>query len=223
MRLESGAVYEIGADRVMGYQVMQGGELALRETAIEAWRSAGKAVEVHLRSEPTEGQLGKTVQANLAIVMLATGVETYLARRFEEMQQEGREPDVPALIAALVPDQLRGGYRGWSLHDLLAERRPDFGNYEQAKKAYRTAYRLRFGDLGLSSTTLSKIRLLFEFRNRIVHISPLLGLLNGPKVPPAKPVFAVLDTAVSLRTAADEFIQAVLGASLARNEPGEGD
>ena len=80
----------LGADRGMGYQVMQGRELALRETAIEASRSAGKAVEVHLRSEPTEGQLGKTVQANLAIVMLATGVETYLARRFEEMQQEGR-------------------------------------------------------------------------------------------------------------------------------------
>ena len=219
VRLVGGAVFEMDTDRVMSYQVVQDGELALRESAIESWRSVGKAVDVHLRSEPTEGQLGKTVQANLAIVMLATGVETFLARRFEEIEREGREADLPAFIKALVPARFRAEYSGLSLYEVLAQRRPDFGNLEQAKRSYRAAYGFRFGAIGLSPATLSSVRQLLDHRNRIVHVSPLLGLLNGPAVPPAEPVFAVLETAKSLQVAADDFVQAVLSASLTSSGP----
>jgi hypothetical protein len=193
VRAVPGGVVEIGGPgiEVIGYQAFSGGELLVRETAIEAWRSTRAAIEVHMQGVPAEGNLGKVVQANLALVMLATGFEVYCGRRFRELPDEGRDPDLAAFTREFTrPNRDLTAERIQSIEDGLKVVPLDFGNYDACSRAYKSTYGLRFAvDLHLPSRTLGAVRRMVEYRNRIVHVSPLIGLLNARRVPPEAPVF----------------------------------
>jgi hypothetical protein len=66
----------------------------------------------------------------------------------------------------------------------------NFQNYEKCKRAYNKAYGLKFGEIHIASKDLEFLQRLIKYRHRIVHISPLLGMLNQPEVPPEEPVFS---------------------------------
>ena len=62
---------------------------------------------------------------------------------------------------------------------------------ENCKRAWNLGYEIRFGtDLELPSQLLERLQRLLAYRHRIVHVSPLIGLLNHPKVPPEDPEFS---------------------------------
>jgi len=67
----------------------------------------------------------------------------------------------------------------------------NFQDFERCKSAYAAAYGIRVGrDLGVSSQLVVRLRKLIRYRHRIVHVSPLLGALNLPEVPPEQPEFS---------------------------------
>lgn len=218
VRAVPGGVVEIGGPgiEVMGYQAFSGGELLIRETAIEAWRSTRAAIEVHMEGVPAEGHLGVVVQANLALVMLATGFEVYCGRRFRELPDEGRHADLAAFSREFTRrnrDLTAEGIR--SIEDGLKAVALDFGNYDACSRAYKSTYGLRFaGDLRLPSRTLGAVRRLVEYRNRIVHVSPLIGLLNARRVPSEAPVFSDRSLVEELRNRTSEFVEALHVATL---------
>lgn len=205
---------DVGLD-VMGYHIFRNGELQLRESAIEVWVSTKHAIDIHMRSRPADGFIGEVIQSNLALVMMATGFETYCGRRFEELPAEGRQVDVAAFATAIVPKKYAaaGGYA--SLADVFASKQIDFGNYDTVKTSFRAAYGIKFAsDLGLRSETLGAIKRMLSYRHRIAHVSPLVGFLNQPRVPPQDPVFAGASLVSELLDATDRFVQGLHAATL---------
>jgi hypothetical protein len=217
IRVVDGEVLQLGdADlEVMGYQIFVGGELQLRESGIEVWESTKRAIDIHLRSEAVEGYVGEVIQSNLALVMMATGVETYCGRRFVELPAEGRTADVEAMAKAVLPTKIRESGQFASVVDVLDARQVDFGNYKASSEAFRATYGLRFAsDLGLSEKTLESVRRMLEYRHRIAHVSPLIALLNQARVPPDAPVFAGHVLVSELLQATDSFVAALHAATL---------
>ena len=163
-----------------------------------------------MRGTTVEGYIGEVVQANLALVMMATGLETFADRRFRELPEEGRRADVEACAAAVLPKNLRATREYNTLSEVLEARTVDFGNYEQAKAAYRAAYGLRFGDdLGVPSGTLEQVKRMLRYRNRIAHVSPMIGFLNQPWVPPEEPEMSGRPLAEAYLAAISAFVQAL--------------
>jgi|BarGraNGADG00212_2_1021979.scaffolds.fasta_scaffold37080_2 hypothetical protein len=217
IRVVRDGVYVVGdaGVEVAAYQVFENGKLTLRESAMEAWISTGIALDIHMRGSVVDGYLGEVVQANLALVMLATGFEVYCGRRFSELPEEGREADVDALARTFVPKSLRAIRPLVSLEDVLAAAPIDFGNYAKCRDAYRAAYGLGFAaTVGVPTQTLGTVSRMLRYRHRIVHVSPLIGMLNQPRVPPEKPVFAGRDLVEEVRLEADRFVHALHDATL---------
>jgi hypothetical protein len=218
VRAVPGGLVEIGGPgiEVIGYEAFSGGELVVRETAIEAWRSTLAAIEVHMQGVPVEGYLGKVVQANLALVMLATGFEVYCGRRYRELPDEGRHPDLATFAREFTrPNRVLTAQRIQSVEVGLKVVPLDFGNYEACSRAYKSTYGLRFAaDLHLPSRTLGAVRRMVEYRNRIVHVSPLIGLLNVRRVPPEAPVFSDSRLVEELRSRTSDFVEALHVATL---------
>ena len=123
--------------------------------------------------------------------MLVTGFETYCKRRFIEIEDEGIHPDFDGLVAKLTKSPMEreaivqeSTSKGISPTCELAEERIDFQNYDRCKVAFNKGYGIKFGqDLSVSNTLLEEIQRLIKFRHRIVHISPLLNVLNDPIAP----------------------------------------
>ncbi len=217
LRVSGDEVYQVGDDglEVMGYHVFADGDLQLRESALEVWDSTQRAIAIHMRATPVEGYIGEVIQANLALVMMATGLETYCGRRFLELPTEGRTADVQAFARAVVPENHFVAGRFESLADVLASQRIDFANYDTSKNAFRTAYGLRFAhDLGLATDTLAAVKQTLTYRHRIAHVSPLIGFLNQPRVPPETPVFAGRALVAELHEATTGFVQGLHAATL---------
>ncbi len=217
VRVSGGHVFQVGDDalEVMGYQVFAGGTLVLRETSTEVWHSTKQAIDLHMRGSTVDGYIGEVIQANLALLMIATGFETYCGRRFGELSSEGRNADVESFAQAMVPKKYFDADRFKSLEDVLGAQRVDFGNYETCKKAFRSAYGLRMAlDLGLTHETLEAVRRMLTYRQRIAHVSPLIGFLNQPWAPPEEPVFAGKQLVGELLAATDSFVQGLHAATL---------
>ena len=210
-------VYQVGDAglEVMGYHVFANGELVLRESGLDAWNSTRRAIDIHMKGIADDGYIGEVISANLALVMIATGVETYCGRRFLELPSEGRTPDVQAFARAMVPEKYFVAEKFNSLADVLESRHIDFGNFDTSKKAFRAAYGVRFAhDLGLTADTLAAVKRTLTFRQRIAHVSPLIGFLNQPSVPPEAPVFAGRALVRQMLEATNAFIESLHAATL---------
>ena len=90
----------------------------------------------------------------------------------------------------------------------------NFQNYQKCKLAYNKAYQIIFGDIGLQSSTLEKIKKYILYRHRIIHVSALLGMLNQAEVPPDEPVFPKKELAAEAIKEFDNFIEKLHEATL---------
>lgn len=216
-RVGADGVYSVGDDgvEVAAYQVFRNGESVLRETAIELWKQTSTALDIHMQSSVAEGYIGEVVQANLALVMLATGFEGYCGRRFSEIPREGRKVDLNALASRIRPKPLMPAGPLTSLDEVLRLARIDFGNYQMSRVAFRKAYGLSFADdLGVPTRTRQAVSRMLRYRNRIVHVSPLVAMLNQGQVPPQKPVFSSRSLVEELRRESGTFVDALHQATL---------
>jgi hypothetical protein len=197
-----GSVIEIGGPglSVSGVRIRSGGKLLHKPTAREAWDDTALAMRTLLTGTSSEGYLFETVQANAVIVMLVTGFEAYCETRFVEVEREGTPADFQALakrFSGLVARHgdveaftAKAAADGTTPISMLADR-INFQNYEAVRDAYRYGYGIRFADLaGVTSETIRSLKQTISFRHRIIHVSPLLSVLNEARIPDEPPLFA---------------------------------
>jgi hypothetical protein len=77
---------------------MEGGEIILLPTAKEIWNSSTDKVNVLINGCKVGGFLFETTIVQQCLVMLVTGLEVYSKNRFLEMEKEGKEPNIDALM-----------------------------------------------------------------------------------------------------------------------------
>ncbi len=223
-----GGVYQIGDHgvEVMGISIYKGGKPVLQPTALDAWKETIKATEILARGQSDQGYIFETVVTNLILAILVTGFEAYTKKRFLEIEQEGIAPDIDAVVNSFFPRRERDAGIAEILKDeakdkqktvlqLIVERGAiNFQNYQKCKLAYHKAFQLKFGSLGLESSTFEKIKKFITYRHRIVHVSALLGMLNQPEVPPKEPVFPKKELADEAMKEFNNFIEKLHQATL---------
>lgn len=201
---KDGTVFQIGGEglQVSGVRVRREGALVLSPTAIEVWRSTVQAVELLWTGKSDKGFMFEVLQATSSLSMLVTGLENYAKTRLQEIEKEGVAPDSPALFNAFTSRAVRESTRFQEIEESAIESGQstfcavldslaiNYQDFDNLKRAFRTSYGIKIGEIGLSSTMIAELRQLIRYRHRVIHVSPLLAMLNDDQVPPADPVFA---------------------------------
>jgi hypothetical protein len=158
--------------------------------------------------------------------MLVTGLENYAKTRLLEVEKEGIRANSAETFNSFASRAERESKR---LEELEAEAaaadesvlsaivnagRINFQSYDHLKRVYRTAYGIKLGEIGVDSQTLSELQDLIGYRHRVVHVSPLLGMLNEGRVPPEQPVFANRTLADRAVTCFSKIVEALHRATL---------
>lgn len=223
-----GSVFEVGDQgvEVAGLRVSVKGRTILQPTAIESWNFTVEGVKILFRGNSPDGYIFENVTTNMAIVMLMTGFETYCGRRFLELENEGIKPDYDALVGEFLSTTERNRCDPGAIIQeakeanvspvaILKQKKIDFGNWDQCKSAYNKGYGLKFGDLKVANTVLEELQRLIHYRHRIVHVSPLLGMLNNDRISQGEePVFANRQSGNKALSATSEFVRALHDATL---------
>lgn len=230
-----GQVFQIGDDgvQVMGVRVRQNGQPVLAPTAIEAWQNTIKAIELLRTGKSEEGFIFEVVQTSAILSMLVTGLESYAKTRLLEVESEGINADWRALFYAFASKAERESSRLAEIEEkstaanktiltgVVNALKINFQNYEDLKRAYRATFGIKLGEVGIDSQTLSKLQDFIRYRHRVVHVSPLLGVLNQDKVPPAEPVFANRQLSEDAEVCFQSVIEALHRATLSLRPPCE--
>lgn len=225
---KDGSVFQIGDDGldVMGINVHVAGEQILQSTALEAWNETKKAIEILGTGKSDQGYIFETTSANLTLAILVTGFEAYFKRRFLELEKEGIISNSQAVINAFYPkreievgiiDSLtsQANDTNRTVLELIVDRGViNFQNYDLCKKAYNKAYELKFGSLEIESSKIESLKKYIKFRHRIIHVSPLLCMLNASEVPPKEPEFSNKELANKALETFDSFINRIHEATL---------
>ena len=210
----------------MGFRVHQAGGPVLTPTAIEAWTSTVKALEVLWTGKSDQGLIFEVVLASVTISILVTGFETYAKTRLLELETEDIRANASGVFEAFASKAERESNRWKELEEEAATDRDtvlqklieagkiNFQSYDQVKRVYKRAYGIKLGEIGVSSQTLDELQRMIGYRHRVVHVSPLLGMLNEDKVPPDEPVFASLSLADRARECFARVVLALHEASL---------
>jgi len=222
-----GNVYCFGAPggELLSVRLRHAGQLVVAATAIEAWNSTLKAIQVLWTGESPEAVAFEVVQANLTLSMLVTGLESFARTRLLEVEDEGIRPDYERVFRAFASRaerdcnrfaelQAEAQSRGGSILEAVVDAvHVTFQNYDHVKRVYKAAYGIKAADLALSGQTLSNLQRFIHHRHRVLHVSPLLGMLNEEKVPPQEPVFANHATAESAVACFSEYVEALNNAT----------
>lgn len=217
-----GSVFQIGDEgvQVMGASVYRQGQPILAPTAIQAWENTVTAIGILRTGQSDQGFIYETVVSSLTLVMLVTGFEAYTKTRLSELEAEGIPPDSRALFDAFSSksyDEMErnAATSGTSiLRQIVASRAINFQNYGHVKKAYGRAYGIKLDSVGIASGALEKLQKYIRYRHQIVHVSPLLSLLNQPEVPTEEPVFGNSALADAALDCVDEVIRKLHSATL---------
>lgn len=200
-----GNITQVGSKgmQIMNLLVIQNGKAIVENPAIKNWQDTLDAVKILQTGTSTEGHIFENIVSCVSLGVLCTGFETYCRRRFLEIVGECIEPNYSELEKKFFSQGERENglinqfaqqakQKGHSLaHELVERRRIDFGNYNNCKDAYSKGYGISFTeDLGVPIQTIQKIVAFIQYRHRIVHVSPLQGVLNYYELPAKEPVFA---------------------------------
>jgi hypothetical protein len=99
---KNGAVYEIGDKgvQVTELRLTLDGKPILRPSAIDAWNATIQAVTILDSGTSSEGYIFEVVVSNLTLSVLVTGFEAYMKTRFAELEREGIDANIEALLNA---------------------------------------------------------------------------------------------------------------------------
>ncbi|MEW6048925.1 MAG: hypothetical protein AB1609_21060 [Bacillota bacterium] len=223
---KDGFVVQLGDDgvEVMEPRLFIDGQLVVGPTAREVWENTVEAVRV-LLDAPLGDYRFEVVMSNLVIIMLVTGYEVYCRTRFVELEQEGVQPDLRRLVEKVFSRQEREAGEPERLDrqareehitflEKIARVKINFQNYEECKKAYRAAYGVAFGAIGIPAAEVYSLKRFIEYRHRIVHVSPMIAMLNERHVPPEQPEFSNRQLARRALECFGAFVEALHKASL---------
>jgi hypothetical protein len=224
---KGGLVVQIGDKgvAVSHYSMFVEGKSILQPTAIEVWRNTIQAVTILQGGTSEDGYIYENVISNLGISTLVTGYEVYCKTRLQELEQEGIKPDIETLILRFYskkeiednePEKLniQAQEEGVTLLQKIAEKRINFQSYEESKRAFNKAYNIKFGEVGISSDQLDYLQRLMRYRHRIIHVSPLLGIMNQSEFPPEEPIFSNKNLLLKATQCFDSFINNLHEATL---------
>lgn len=194
---KDGSIVQVGSPgvQVMGTRVNIGGKQVIKPTAIDAWNETKKAIEILLTGESKEGFIFETVKVNLSIVMMVTGFEAYCKTRYQEIEGEGIFSN-----SELVKEKLEKSKENFQ----------DFDGY--CKDIFKFGYNIKFFEL-VKPDEFIRLKQLFVFRSRIVHVSPMISMVNEFEIPKEEPIFStnIINEALALF---DKFINELHKASL---------
>lgn len=226
-RTTSAGVFQIGDSgvEVMGMRMFVGGTPVLQPTAKDAWRETIKAIEFLQSGKSDVGYVYEVVISNLTLSTLVTGFETYCKTRFVELEAEGVTPNTTGLSNRFFTSWERdadgpmklaadASSEGKTFLEKLAQTRINFQNYDDCKKAYNLAYGVKFAEMGVQGEMLAFLKRLIQYRHRIIHVSPLIGILNQPEAPPEEPVMSNMKLALEAVGCFDTFIEHLHEATL---------
>lgn len=222
---KDGHVYQIGDHRidVMSVNIYSKGKPILQPTAIEAWSETLRAIDLLATGQSPEGYVYDTVVTNLSLVILVTGFESYTKRRFLELEQEEKNPDINVVINEFIPTRERDAgiielleseaveLNISMLEHIINRYNVNFQSYKVCKRVYNRAYNIKFGELYISSKTLEAIKGYIGHRHQIIHVSPFSSERSQTKGPNTT-VHVKLETA---KHHFQDFINQLHGATLA--------
>ncbi len=223
-----GAIVQIGDHgiKTSSYMFVSEGKSLLHTTAIESWRETLSAIDLLCTGLSEREYQYESIISSFCIVMLTTGFEAYMKRRFIELEKEGVHPKLRDLfrafysaekISAGIPEilEMEAKDAGVSiLEHIVNGGAINFQRYKHCKLAFNKGYGIVFGSMEIDQRVHDQISEFIRYRHKIVHVSPTLGMLNIDRVPPDDPVFAKEQTALRARQVFDTVIAAVHAASL---------
>lgn len=178
---EDGVIYKIeyGQGEFLSLHFYSKNELVLTSRAISLWGEAKQAAEGVLGLESLSGREWVTI--NSAITIIVTGFEVYTKNRIIEIEKEGIVPDVESMIKNFsISDDRRA-----ELMDVLDKKNCtllsaivkkgyiNFQSFDRCNLAFKKAYGIKFGEVGLDSEKIEAIKTLIRHRHRVVHVHPL--------------------------------------------------
>ncbi|MAO10951.1 MAG: hypothetical protein CMC07_08740 [Flavobacteriaceae bacterium] len=198
-----GSIYFIGDENVsvMNVSIYQRGKEVLSSTALEAWMNTKSAIEILGAGKSENEYIHECVVTNLSLSIMVTGFESYLKKRFLELEEEGIAANTDKLFDSILSSkEKKNNFQKVIIEEamqgkisilkyIVQNRRINFQNFNDLKKAFKKTYGLTLTSAKIDSSLIVPIKKYLVYRHRIIHVSPLMGLLNQPDVPPDEPVF----------------------------------
>lgn len=223
-----GAIYFIGDENVsvMDATIYQGNKEVLSSTALDAWQNIKSAIEILGTGKSEKGYIHECVVTNLSLSTMVTGFESYLKKRFLELEDEGISPNIDALLGSFLSSKEKDNDSKNVIIDeainsnvsilkhFVQKRRINFQNFDDIKEAFKKTYGLTLRSANINSRLVVPIKKFLVYRHRIIHVSPLIGLLNQSEVPPDEPAFPNETLKLEALEIFDDFIKLFHEASL---------
>lgn len=202
---------------ISGVRMVSNGKVLLEPTAIELWKETIREIGFLRDGFVDKDFLHERAKNNSTIRMIVTGFEIYCKKRIVELEKEGVEPDMDALVDIIFskyereknyPENIKRNAEedGNTFLEALALKRINFQSYNECKTRFAKAYGIKFGNIGISSNKLDTIQKTIRFRHKLVHVSPALTMVNYPNHSVKNPIFADNDYTEKAIEIFDEFI-----------------
>jgi hypothetical protein len=204
---------------VFGFTIIQEGKKIVIPPAMDHWKSSRTVKEILWMGNVENYGMFNMVQGNLAIIILVTGFENYCKMRFFELEKNGIIPDVDAILRLYfskkdIDDNIKSIIEQRAqknqislIQQLSTERRLNFQNYTECSKAFFQGYGIKFDELGgITSQDIHEIKKMINYRHRLIHVNPLITMLNELNIPPETPIFISKDLADKTENLFDKFI-----------------
>ncbi|MEM1643464.1 MAG: hypothetical protein QXO91_00675 [Desulfurococcaceae archaeon] len=198
--------------------IKKGKELIIEPTAKELFDFNIERINILISGCTSGDFLFESTCVQLGIVLLVSALETYLKKRFLELEREGWTANFDALCEEIFPLKYREKRReeieekaiaqGRSKLEVLVEeaREMNFQDINKYKRVYNACYGIKIGEL-VNSELMEKVRRFILFRHKIVHGARDLTILNYDEIPQKDPIFANKRTLEEVRDTFIEFIK----------------
>lgn len=211
-RDRDGNLITIGGEgvEVSDYYFRVDGEEKLRPTASETFDSTIEKVEQVVEIAADQEFYSESILCQQAIVMLVTGLETYLQERFVEL---GVRIEDDKIISALTANSQ---YSDAEIIDMMGsnssiatvarESSFNFQNIGEASDLYNAAFDIDLNQIINKTGNRGVIERNISYRHSIIHDALNTGILNYERLPKQDPVFANHD---HLRKVIPAFVECV--------------
>lgn len=219
-RIFKNGILKIGDDniKVDEVRINYGGEI-LEPNAKESWENIKEAVEILVDGFEKRNFQHEIIQSNITLTTIITGFEQYNKKRPIELYNEGINCDLQKLRKRilskneneLLEKELISFEDQNDKDDLIFKfllKRINFQNFKDCNDFFKFGFNISFYEIKIPQNTIEEIRKIIEYRHRIVHVSPLLTILNFDE-PGKRPIFNSINFVKESLNKMDCLIQAI--------------
>lgn len=213
----NGNIIQIGSDNaeVKMVEIISNGEIELQPSAKEILDHQFEKIEVMISNSKLTDYSFELTMIQQVLVMLATTFEVYSQARFQELSEE-RLIDLNHLYS-LLPNKYRQQHfetnnkkfeENADLHLkwFIEQKKINFQNWDECKKAYACVYNIKFSDLNVDNSILVNINKVMKARHVIIHSRKDISTLNYDDVHSQNPIFINQDLGKSLKQNFKSFL-----------------